>query len=46
MMFMAFDLKQYSLLEPEKIDLLIREWYRTHLYDPISLGEIAQEVLE
>ena len=46
MMVMAFDLKQYSLLEPENIDLLLKEWYRTHLYDPMSLGEILQEVLE
>ena len=46
MMAMFFDLKQYSLLEPEKMDLLLKEWYRAHLYDPMSLGEVVQEVLE
>ena len=45
-MSMPLDLKQYSLIEPEKIDLLLKEWYRTHLYDPMSLGEVVREVLE
>ena len=45
-MSMPLDLKQYSLIEPEKIDLMLKEWYRTRLYDPMFLEEIARDVLE
>jgi hypothetical protein len=37
---------QSELLKPGILEILLELWYDTHLYEPTSLGEILEEVIE
>lgn len=39
-------IKQSALMSPDPLHSLLSEWAKTHLYDPESLGELLQEVVE
>ena len=40
------NLAQTELLHSDKLDELLKVWHSTHMYDPVSLGELLEEVLE
>ena len=46
MMLATHEIEQSCLIDSQKMEFLIQEWNKTHLYDPESLGEILLEVLE
>ena len=46
MMLVTQEIEQSCLVDSQKMELLIQEWNKTHLYAPESLGEILQEALE
>lgn len=40
------NLAQTELLHSDKLDELLKVWHSSHLYDPNSLGELLEEVVE
>jgi len=43
---LQFRIYQSELVKQEVLDILLEIWYQTHLYQPTSLGEILEEVVE
>ncbi len=45
-MIASVRLDQANLIPESILDSILQEWYRTHAYQPESLGEAFEEVLE
>jgi len=43
---LASDIKilQSELVKPEVLELLMEEWYKTHLYEPETLADLLEVV--